>query len=78
VLIGAALVAIVLFVLLGNVRAALLVTLTLPLSLALSGRARAAATGRTPGPHVRVADDLEADGRARTSSSTICAAFSSE
>ena len=37
VLIGAGLVAFVLFVLLGNVRAALLVTLTLPLSLALSG-----------------------------------------
>lgn len=37
VLIGAALVALVLFVLLGNLRAALLVTLTLPLSLALSG-----------------------------------------
>ncbi len=37
VLIGAALVALVLFVLLGNVRAALVVTLTLPLSLALSG-----------------------------------------
>ena len=37
VLIGAALVAVVLFVLLGDVRAALLVTLTLPLSLALAG-----------------------------------------
>src|SRR4029079_17582268 len=37
VLIGAVLVAFVLFVLLGNVRAALIVTLTLPLSLALSG-----------------------------------------
>ena len=37
VLIGAGLVAFVLFVLLGNARAALLVTLTLPLSLALSG-----------------------------------------
>lgn len=37
VLIGAGLVALVLFALLGNVRAALLVTLTLPLSLALSG-----------------------------------------
>ena len=37
VLVGAGLVAFVLFVLLGNVRAALLVTLTLPLSLALSG-----------------------------------------
>lgn len=37
VLIGAALVALVLFGLLGNARAALLVTLTLPLSLALSG-----------------------------------------
>ncbi len=37
VLIGAGLVAFVLFVLLGNVRAALLVTLTLPISLALSG-----------------------------------------
>jgi cobalt-zinc-cadmium resistance protein CzcA len=37
VLIGAVLVALVLFVLLGNVRAALVVTLTLPLSLALSG-----------------------------------------
>ncbi|MGE0872606.1 MAG: efflux RND transporter permease subunit [Kofleriaceae bacterium] len=37
VLIGAALVALVLLVLLGNLRAALLVTLTLPLSLALSG-----------------------------------------
>jgi cobalt-zinc-cadmium resistance protein CzcA len=37
VLIGAGLVALVLFVLLGNVRAALLVTLTLPLSIALSG-----------------------------------------
>jgi len=37
VLIGAALVALVLFLLLGNVRAALIVTLTLPLSLALSG-----------------------------------------
>src|SRR6185503_9299998 len=37
VLIGAALVALVLFGLLGNVRAALIVTLTLPLSLALSG-----------------------------------------
>jgi len=37
VLIGAVLVAVLLFVLLGNVRAALLVTLTLPLSLALSG-----------------------------------------
>jgi cobalt-zinc-cadmium resistance protein CzcA len=37
VLIGAGLVALVLFGLLGNVRAALLVTLTLPLSLALSG-----------------------------------------
>jgi len=37
VLIGAGLVAFVLFLLLGNVRAALLVTLTLPLSLALSG-----------------------------------------
>jgi len=37
VLIGAGLVAVVLFVLLGNARAALLVTLTLPLSLALSG-----------------------------------------
>ncbi|HEX5060349.1 MAG TPA: efflux RND transporter permease subunit [Kofleriaceae bacterium] len=37
VLIGACLVALVLFVLLGNVRAALIVTLTLPLSLALSG-----------------------------------------
>ncbi|HEX2688877.1 MAG TPA: efflux RND transporter permease subunit [Kofleriaceae bacterium] len=37
VLIGAALVALVLFALLGNVRAALIVTLTLPLSLALSG-----------------------------------------
>lgn len=37
VLIGAALVALVLFVLLGHARAALIVTLTLPLSLALSG-----------------------------------------
>jgi cobalt-zinc-cadmium resistance protein CzcA len=37
VLIGAALVVLVLFGLLGNVRAALIVTLTLPLSLALSG-----------------------------------------
>ena len=37
VLIGAVLVALVLFVLLGNARAALIVTLTLPLSLALSG-----------------------------------------
>jgi cobalt-zinc-cadmium resistance protein CzcA len=37
VLIGAGLVALVLFVLLGDVRAALLVTLTLPLSIALSG-----------------------------------------
>lgn len=37
VLIGAGLVAFLLFVLLGNVRAALIVTLTLPLSLALSG-----------------------------------------
>src|SRR5690349_9574966 len=37
VLIGAALVALVLFGLLGNARAALIVTLTLPLSLALSG-----------------------------------------
>jgi cobalt-zinc-cadmium resistance protein CzcA len=37
VLIGACLVAFVLFLLLGNVRAALLVTFTLPLSLALSG-----------------------------------------
>jgi len=37
VLIGAALVALVLFVLLGNARAALIVTLTLPLALALSG-----------------------------------------
>lgn len=37
VLIGAAFVVLVLFLLLGNVRAALLVTLTLPLSLALSG-----------------------------------------
>jgi cobalt-zinc-cadmium resistance protein CzcA len=37
VLIGAGLVALVLFALLGDVRAALLVTLTLPLSLALSG-----------------------------------------
>jgi cobalt-zinc-cadmium resistance protein CzcA len=37
VLIGAGLVALVLFLLLGNARAALLVTLTLPLSLALSG-----------------------------------------
>ncbi|MEO8841858.1 MAG: efflux RND transporter permease subunit [Kofleriaceae bacterium] len=37
VLIGAALVALVLFSLLGNARAALIVTLTLPLSLALSG-----------------------------------------
>ena len=37
VLIGAVLVAAVLFVLLGNARAALLVTLTLPLSVALSG-----------------------------------------
>ena len=37
VLIGAGLVAFILFVLLSNVRAALLVTLTLPLSLALSG-----------------------------------------
>ncbi|HEU4733316.1 MAG TPA: efflux RND transporter permease subunit [Kofleriaceae bacterium] len=37
VLIGAALVALVLFVLLGNARAALIVTLTLPVSLALSG-----------------------------------------
>jgi cobalt-zinc-cadmium resistance protein CzcA len=37
VVLGAALVALVLFVLLGNARAALLVTLTLPLSLALSG-----------------------------------------
>jgi heavy metal efflux system protein len=37
VLIGAGLVALVLFALLGNARAALLVTLTLPLSLALSG-----------------------------------------
>ena len=37
VLIGAVLVALVLFVLLGDVRAALLVTLTLPLSLALAG-----------------------------------------
>lgn len=37
VLIGAVLVALVLFVLLGNVRAALIVTVTLPLSLAVSG-----------------------------------------
>lgn len=37
VLIGAGLVALVLFALLGNLRAALIVTLTLPLSLALSG-----------------------------------------
>jgi cobalt-zinc-cadmium resistance protein CzcA len=37
VLIGAGLVALVLFLLLGNARAALIVTLTLPLSLALSG-----------------------------------------
>jgi cobalt-zinc-cadmium resistance protein CzcA len=37
VLIGGGLVALVLFTLLGNVRAALLVTLTLPLSIALSG-----------------------------------------
>jgi cobalt-zinc-cadmium resistance protein CzcA len=37
VLIGAGLVALVLFGLLGNARAALVVTLTLPLSLALSG-----------------------------------------
>lgn len=37
VLIGAGLVALVLFALLGNARAALIVTLTLPLSLALSG-----------------------------------------
>lgn len=37
VLIGAVLVALVLFALLGNVRAALVVTLTLPISLALSG-----------------------------------------
>src|SRR5262245_11365630 len=37
VLIGAVLVALVLFTLLGNVRAALIVTLTLPLSLAVSG-----------------------------------------
>jgi cobalt-zinc-cadmium resistance protein CzcA len=37
VLIGAALVALVLFALLGNARAALIVTLTLPLALALSG-----------------------------------------
>jgi cobalt-zinc-cadmium resistance protein CzcA len=37
VLIGACFVVLVLFVLLGNVRAALLVTLTLPMSLALSG-----------------------------------------
>jgi cobalt-zinc-cadmium resistance protein CzcA len=37
VLIGAGLVALVLFALLGNARAALLVTLTLPLSLALAG-----------------------------------------
>ena len=37
VLIGAVLVALVLFLLLGNVRAALVVTFTLPLSLALSG-----------------------------------------
>jgi cobalt-zinc-cadmium resistance protein CzcA len=37
VLLGAVLVAVILFVLLGNARAALLVTLTLPLSLALSG-----------------------------------------
>jgi cobalt-zinc-cadmium resistance protein CzcA len=37
VLLGAGLVALVLFSLLGNVRAALIVTLTLPLSLALSG-----------------------------------------
>ena len=37
VMIGAVFVVLVLFVLLGNVRAALLVTLTLPLSLALSG-----------------------------------------
>ena len=37
VLIGAALVVVVLFVLLGDLRAALLVTLTLPLSLALAG-----------------------------------------
>ncbi|NVB80896.1 MAG: efflux RND transporter permease subunit [Kofleriaceae bacterium] len=37
VLIGAVLVALVLFVLLGDVRAAILVTLTLPLSIALSG-----------------------------------------
>jgi cobalt-zinc-cadmium resistance protein CzcA len=37
VLIGAALVALVLFALLGNARAALIVTLTLPLSLALAG-----------------------------------------
>ena len=39
VLIGAVLVALVLFVLLGDVRAALLVTLTIPLSIALSGHA---------------------------------------
>ncbi len=37
VLLGAVLVVVVLFVLLGNLRAALLVTLTLPLSLALAG-----------------------------------------
>ncbi len=37
ILIGAGLVIVVLFVLLGNLRAALLVTLTLPLSLALAG-----------------------------------------
>ena len=37
VLIGAVLVALVLFLLLGNVRAALIVTVTLPLSLAVSG-----------------------------------------
>lgn len=37
VLIGAVLVALVLFALLGNVRAALIVTLTLPIALALSG-----------------------------------------
>ena len=49
VLVGALLVALVLFVLLGDVRAALIVTLTLPLSLALAGlllRRRASASTR--------------------------------
>lgn len=46
ILIGAALVVLVLFMLLGNMRAAMLVTLTLPMSLALAGLAlRPAAVG---------------------------------